>query len=119
VAVRYPRVVLLDRDTGETLAQVPAPTGATVYDAFERVNQRLPTRCRGSSICGLCRVEVHSGTVQPAHKAPDETALLRRVAPDEPAARLACRLRLAPGEDRLELTIDGDRWRRARSLDRV
>jgi len=112
-------VVLVDRETDEPIAQVPIPVGATVYDAFERAEQRLPTRCRGSSLCGLCRVEVREGSPLPPDPPPDERALLARVAPHEPDARLACRMKLDPRDDRLVVAIDRARWQAARALDRA
>ena len=118
MGVRYRRIVLVDHATGAPLATVPAQHDATVYAAFDHAGQRLPTTCRGSAICGLCRVEVRDGAVAPATRDPDEQALLARVAPDEPHARLACRIRPAAGEERLELEISGERWRRAEALRR-
>ena len=116
MGVRYDRVVLQDRDTGEPLATVPISRGRTVYAAFEAAGRRLPTRCRGSAICGLCRLDIHEGRVDPPRRDPDEDALLDRVAPEEPTSRLACRIRPAEGEERLLVGIGRARWEAAEAL---
>lgn len=108
MAVDFSRVVLQDKDTGEVLANLPMVPGERVYDTFDRAGLRLPTRCQGSAICGLCRVEVVSGRPLPEQPTADEAELLARVAPDEPHARLACQLRAAGGS--LIVAMAGARW---------
>ena len=108
LAVELNRVVLVDRDTQQVLAEAPMAPGDRVYDAFERVGKRLPTRCAGSAICGLCRVWVEQGVPEPAAPEPDEAALLARVAPDEAGARLACRIR--HGDGALVVSMRAERW---------
>lgn len=108
LAVDLNTVTLVDRATQAVLARAPMAPGDRVYDAFDRIGKRLPTRCAGSAICGLCRVWVEAGTPDPAEVAPDEAALLARVAPDEAGARLACRIRHGSGS--LVVSIDGRRW---------
>jgi ferredoxin len=108
LAVELNHVTLLDRDTAEVLAVAPMAPGDRVYDAFDRAGLRLPTRCAGSAICGLCRVWVQGGTPEPREVAPDEAELLARVAPDDRGLRLACRIRHGSGE--LVVAIRGRRW---------
>lgn len=111
--IQLDRYRLIAHDDGEALATAPAVRGRSVYSAFDRAGQRLPTTCGGSSICGMCRVRVVSGRVEPPQVAPDEAALLERVAPGE-GLRLACRIRMADGESEVVLEVDRGRWERSR-----
>ncbi|MCB9779258.1 MAG: (2Fe-2S)-binding protein [Alphaproteobacteria bacterium] len=97
--------LLLDRATGERRAWVAAPPGMTVYEACERAGQPLPTTCRGSTICGLCHVDVLEGGASLPPVQADEAELLARQAPDRPRARLGCRITLPEGLERLVLGV--------------
>lgn len=97
--------LLMDRETGERRAWVAAPQGMTVYEACERAGQPLPTTCRGSTICGLCHVDVLEGADALPPVQPDEAALLAEQAPDRPKARLGCRIGLPDGLERLVLGV--------------
>lgn len=90
--IAFRRFVLLGAD-GQPRAAVPASAGETLFDSAIRSQQPVRTRCRGSLICGQCRVTVVEGEERlvPAH--PEETALLDKVAPGDSRARLACQLR--------------------------
>ncbi len=107
MAVRTTTARLLPLGGGAPLAVATVAPGDTVFDAFARAGAPLPTRCRASALCGMCRVEVVAGQVTPAARAPDEAALLARVAPYEPEARLGCRI--TPVGD-VDVALDPERW---------
>ncbi len=95
--------------------RVGAAPGETLYQTLERNGLPIRSRCRGSTLCGLCWVEVLAPVPPPR---PDEAALLARHAPTRPGVRLACTLTLA-GHEALPVRIpstegesgdqDGDR----------
>lgn len=96
MVIAYRRFILR-REDGSTRAVVPAAAGESLFDAAQRSGQPVRTRCRGSLICGLCRVDVVEGAehVEPPHA--EELDLLRERALDQPSARLACQLRHRDG----------------------
>jgi len=103
---RYDRYVVRHRHTGETLAQPAVARGETVYETLARHEIPIRTRCRGSTICGLCVVLVEEGLDDLPAVQPDERALLDRYGNTEPNARLACRVQLPEGRDRLVVALD-------------
>lgn len=98
-----PHYLVLDATTGDRIAWVPARPGSA-YDALAAAEVELPTRCRGHMSCGLCRVEVLEGAEALPPVLRDEDELLdlgERTA----STRLACRIGLPPGVDRLVLGV--------------
>ncbi|MCA9566434.1 MAG: (2Fe-2S)-binding protein [Myxococcales bacterium] len=79
--------------------------GESLYMALERNGLPIRTRCRGSTLCGLCWVRVPDPPATLAAIQPDERALLDREAPNEPTARLACRLVLPIGVQRVDVEV--------------
>ncbi|RME23443.1 MAG: (2Fe-2S)-binding protein [Deltaproteobacteria bacterium] len=102
-----PHYLLIDATTGERIAWVPAPPRTTVYEACVRSGVRLATRCRGSAVCGLCRVEVLEGAEELPPRQPDEEVVLGDVLDQEGGERLrlACRIELPNGVHRLVLGV--------------
>lgn len=99
-----PHYLLLDADSGARLGQAAAVPGLSAWECLDRAGLRLRTTCRGSTICGLCRVEVMEGGEALPPVQPDEAMLLG----EAPGAwRLACRIRLPPGQARLVLRARG------------
>ena len=72
---------------------VPLPELASLSERLTMVNSPVLFGCR-TGICGTCvsRVEALAGELPPPDS--DEAELLAVIAPDEPRARLLCRLRL-------------------------
>lgn len=97
-------VTILVRDlaTGAVRARVYPAAGETLYAAAARAGVPWRTRCRGSTICGLCWVRVDRGD-RLAPPEPDEREVLRIDAPADPRARLACRLVVPEGVSALEV----------------
>ncbi len=78
-----------------------------MYEACARSGVALATRCRGSAICGLCRVEVLEGGEGLPARAPDEDAVLGDAIADQGGQRLrlACRIALPAGMRRLVVGV--------------
>lgn len=102
----YNRFVVRNVHTGEVIASPGVAPRETLYECLERNHIPIRTTCRGSTICGLCWVQVVDGYDELAPAIADERELLDTHAPGVPNARLACRLRLPPG--RKELTVELD-----------
>lgn len=98
--MQIPHAALVHPETGEVWARVYPGPGETVLHAALRAGVPMRTRCRGSTICGLCRVEVREGGADLPPAAPDERDLLPGAGPE---VRLACRVELPPGVGRLVL----------------
>lgn len=94
------QVVLVHPDSGAPWARLYPGRGETVLHAALRAGAPIRTTCRGSTICGLCRVEVREGGEGLAPAEPDERDLL---GPAPPNVRLACRVELPDGVDRMVL----------------
>ena len=101
MSLPYPHVELVDRETGEVIARPAAPRRTSVYHIFERSGIPIRTTCRGHTICGLCWVHVLEGGDALPPPAPDERDLLDRTAKGARDARLACRLELPVGQQKL------------------
>lgn len=102
------QVHLIHRATGVPYRSVYLGAADTLYDALERSGVPIRTVCRGSTICGVCRVTVEAGADVLEPPRPDEAALLQRFAVGEPRARLACRITLPEGVD--AITVSTDYW---------
>jgi ferredoxin len=86
--------------SGEPIATIPLARGETLYDAIERSGVvAIRTTCRGSTICGLCRVTVEEGAAALDPPMADERELLGEGAPAN--VRLACRVTLPAALRRL------------------
>lgn len=96
-------IALLDAD-GTVQRVVYASPGERIYDALIRAGVRVPTTCRGSTICGLCRVDVQDDVSGIAPALRDELDLLATGGASD-TERLACRLRFPEGRSRLALSI--------------
>ena len=101
--MKSPHYVVHDARSGQVYAQVPASPWLSAYESLERAGVQLPTTCRGSTICGLCRVEVLEGAQALPAPLADELQLLGGPDPALAPVRLACRLRLPDGLERLVL----------------
>ena len=99
---------LVHHPSGQVVRRLPAAKSDRLYDVVDRSPLDLKTRCRGSSMCGQCWVRVVEGFEQLPPAEPDEQALLDRHAPGVENARLACKLVLPPGVERL--TVATDYW---------
>lgn len=97
----YRQCIVQHLDTGEVAARVPLGTHESVYQALERARVPIRSRCRGSTICGLCWVVPLEGAEGLAPPLPDELHLLSLTAKGVQGARLSCRLKMPPGQDRL------------------
>jgi ferredoxin len=88
------------------VTRLPAGPREPLFFALERVGEPpIRTRCRGSSICGQCWVRViEADGLAPA--APDEQVLLDRDAPGVANARLACKLVIPEGQQRVVVSTD-------------
>lgn len=85
--------------SGEPITNIPMARHETVYEAIARNSTvSLKTTCRGSTICGLCRVTVEEGAEALPPVQPDERALLGEAAEN---VRLACRISLPASLQRL------------------
>ncbi len=98
------QVVLKNSETGEVYRRAYLGADDTLYAALERSQIPIQTTCRGSTICGMCRVTVETGAERLEPAKPDERALLDRFAPENPRARLACRLKLPEGVEEIEVS---------------
>ncbi len=88
---------VLQRADGETLATLPTTRRESLLDCLLRHRRPIRTVCRGSLICGQCRVEVVEGldALPPPNRF--EAELLQRFAPGEPRTRLACQVVVPEG----------------------
>ncbi len=102
-----PSVLVLQRPDGTELRRLRPGRSDTVYDTLVRGGVHILSRCRGSTICGLCRVRVLTSAAELPVVLPDEQSLLQRFGGDEHGARLACRLR-APSVG--ELVVSTPYW---------
>jgi len=90
----------LQTAAGERIADAPLARGETVYDAVTRRGTvALRSTCRGSTICGLCRVTVEEGAEALAPVMADERQILGAGTAEN--VRLACRITLPAGLQRL------------------
>jgi ferredoxin len=88
-------------DVGISLA---APEGARVMDlADEHPDTAVPFSCRFAN-CGTCRVEVVEG-LQHCEPPTEREARVRRIFSDGDAVRLACQLRVLPGDGVVRLRV--------------
>lgn len=72
--------------------------GETLLDAALRHGWKWPTLCNGDGECGLCYVSVEVGAEHLTPMgAPERQRLSLGLAAGDPAARLACRLRIQNG----------------------
>ena len=94
---------LRDPESGQVLARVAASPFVSAYESFEKAGLQLPSTCRGSTICGLCRVIVLEGGDQLPAVLADEAELLGDDGDAMPPVRLACRIKLPRGLRRLVL----------------
>jgi len=95
--------------SGEHIANLPMARRETVYDVITRGDLvTLRNTCRGSTICGLCRVTVEAGAEALEPPKVDERDLLGEDAPEN--VRLACRLTL-PAAAR-QLVISTPYWQK-------
>lgn len=99
---------LAHHPSGQVVRHLHAAKSDRLYDVVDRSPLPLKTRCKGSSMCGQCWVRVVDGFEQLPPPEPDEQALLDRNAPGVENARLACKLVLPPGVERL--TVATDYW---------
>lgn len=84
---------------------VDVPDGARVLDVCEsNIMAGIAFACRHAN-CGVCRVLVTEGAAHCEPPDDDELELLERVFPDEPAARLACQLRVRAGDGVVSLRV--------------
>lgn len=98
-----PRYVLRNCATGETFAHVLTGRRETLFDALDRNAIDIENSCDGSVSCGRCVVVVLEGAEHLPAPKQDELDLLERFAPDEPRARLACRLERPSGDETVEV----------------
>lgn len=108
----YRRFILKRTGEDDVVATVGVARNETLYECLERNRQPIRTTCRGSTICGLCWVEVHDGGPELAATRRDERELLAESAPGVPHARLACCLFLPA--DREELVVSTPYWKKKR-----
>ncbi len=96
--MNYTRITALTA-SGEPITDIPMARHETVYEAIARNSTvSLETTCRGSTICGLCRVTVEEGAEALPPILPDERALLGEASE---RVRLACRISLPASLQRL------------------
>lgn len=98
-----PHFVVLDADSGERIAWVAADRRLSAYDNLARAGVQLATTCRGSTICGLCHVQVVDGARDLPTALADEVELLARRGLSAPEHRLACRVLLPEAREHLVL----------------
>lgn len=98
-----PHLLVEDAATGARVAWVAADRRLSAYDNLARAGVQLRTTCRGSTICGLCHVEVVEGAEALDPVRPDEAELLARQGLAGPRHRLACRITLPADRERLVL----------------
>lgn len=103
----FPHYELRDRDSDAPIARVAASPFLSAWESLDRAGVHLRTTCRGSTICGLCRVEVVEGADLLPPVLPDEAALLGPDRDATPPVRLACRIRMPAGMERLVLRARG------------
>jgi len=89
----HTRIEVVD-DQDRLLGEVAASPRESVYEALARSAFPPNSTCRGSTICGLCRVTVRESSAPLPEIFPDERALLGDTPPQ---VRLACRLELPRG----------------------
>ncbi len=95
-----PRVVF-----ERTRFELDVPDGARVVDlADEHFMTGLRFACRHAN-CGVCRVEVTEGIERCEPADDDELQLTEGVFRDPPTVRLACQLRIQPGEGTVRLRV--------------
>lgn len=82
------------------------PDGGRLLDICDDLGAPIPFSCRGSS-CGTCRVEVLEGEHLLA-SADDEELYVLGLFGDPPGRRLACVVRLRPGDGRVHLRVVDD-----------
>ncbi len=106
------RFVLKRTGDDDVVATVGVARNETLYECLERNRHPIRTTCRGSTICGLCWVEVHDGGPELVATRRDEQELLAESASGIPNARLACCLFLPT--DRDELVVSTSYWKASR-----
>jgi ferredoxin len=76
--------------------------GETLLDAALRHGWKWPTLCNGDGECGLCHVSVEAGEqyLNPMGS-PERQRLKLGLAAGDPAARLACQIRIHDGTVRV------------------
>jgi 2Fe-2S ferredoxin len=87
---------------GLPLLEVTSPGGARLVDLCDEKCAGVPFSCRSAS-CGTCRVDVLEGAelLEPAE---DEELEVLDLFGDDPArCRLACQIRVRPGDGRLRV----------------
>ncbi len=88
-----------------TRLEVRLPDGGRVVDVCdENILAGVPFACRHAN-CGSCRVEVTAGAALCAPPEDDELALLEDVFHAPPEVRLACQLRVLPGDGVVRLRV--------------
>ena len=82
--------------------EVASPGGARLVDLCDEKSAGVPFSCRSAS-CGTCRVEVLEGAdlLEPAED--DELDVLDIFGDDPTRCRLACQIRIRPGDGRLRV----------------
>ena len=87
-----------------TRFELDVPEGGRVLDLCDdHPLAAIPYSCRRAN-CGTCRVEVREG-IELCEPAADDERDLSRIFHDPPTVRLACQLRILPGDGRVRLWV--------------
>jgi ferredoxin len=84
--------------------EVPSPDGGRLVDLCDDHSAAVPFSCRSAS-CGTCRVDVVEGEALLEPPGDEELDVLDLFGDDPAKVRLACQLRVRPGEGRLRLRV--------------